>query len=499
VTSFNEKLKVCLSKHIDGYTRLVSAERLSGGASQETYQLNIETTQGEMSLALRRAPGGEVVEVSPGHPGLATEALLMSSARAAGVPEPEVFHVLSDADDLGDGFIMQWLDGITLGARVVRSTELAAIRPKLAFLCGEILAKIHAIDLQATGLDRKLEIISPYDYVHQTWDRYKLFATAQPMIDYAGRWLLDNIPEGFEPALVHNDFRNGNIMFAAQGVVAVLDWEVAHIGDPMRDLGWICTNSWRFGRSDLPVGGFGRYEDLFAGYESVTGVVVDRQRVKFWEVFGSFWWAIGCLGMAEHYRTGPDKTVERPAIGRRSSECQVDCVNLLIPGGVTLVDAELATANLDMPRTDELLTSVRDFLRDDVMQQTQGRTNFLARVAGNSLDIVLRDQQVGSVARDEELTRLSRLLDSKVSLSKVSLDSEGSLQELRWLLVHGLRNGDISLQRPGLAEHLRQTVVNQTINPNILDSVLPYSHEAYAVAVMLTVIPVMNDILLSGS
>ena len=60
------------------------------------------------------------------------------------------------------------------------------------------------------------------------------------------------------------------------GVVAVLDWEIAHIGDPMRDLGWICTNSWRFGRADLPVGGVGSYEDLFAGYESVSGEPVEN-------------------------------------------------------------------------------------------------------------------------------------------------------------------------------------------------------------------------------
>ena len=126
----------------------------------------------------------------------------------------------------------------------------------------------------------------------------------------------------------------------------------------------ICTNSWRFGVTELPVGGFGEYEDLFAGYESVTGQKVDAEHVKFWEVFGSFWWAVGCLGMAEHYRSGPDQTVERPAIGRRSSECQVDCVNLLIPGPVELIEPQDLTDSDDMPRADELLISVRDFLRD---------------------------------------------------------------------------------------------------------------------------------------
>ena len=446
---FEEKLARTLKRSISGFSGLVKVERLSGGASQETYRIEIEASVGAKILAMRRAPGGEKVEATLGHPGLDVEALLMRSALDVGVPEPEIYHVLDDADDLGDGFIMQWLDGIALGARVLRSPELDTIRPQLAYMCGEVLAKIHAIDLVKTGLDQCLDVLSPADYIEQTWARYREFDTAQPMIDYAGRWLLDHMPDEQNFALVHNDFRNGNIMFAPDGIVAVLDWEVAHIGDPMRDLGWICTNSWRFGRTDLPVGGFGSYDDLFAGYESVTGQPVNRERVKFWEVFGSFWWAIGCLGMAEHYRTGPDQTVERPAIGRRSSECQIDCVNLLIPGEVALIDSVTTSGDADMPRMDELIVSVRDFLREDVMSETQGRTNFLARVAGNSLDIVLRDAQLGSQARSEELARLQALL------------GEGSLTPLRWQLVNGLRDQSIALETPGLAEHLRLTVSNQ--------------------------------------
>ena len=448
MSDFETNLSRCLSQNIAGFKQLTKAERLSGGASQETYRIEIDSDSGSRILAMRRAPGGEKVEPTPGHPGLDVEALLMQSARDVGVPEPEVYHVLQDEDDLGDGFIMEWLDGIALGARVVRSPELEDIRPRLAFLCGEILAKLHSIDLEKTGLDKRLDVIEPAQYIEQTWQRYKDFDTAQPMIDYAGRWLLDHCPDEVEVALVHNDFRNGNIMFSPEGVVAVLDWEVAHIGDPMRDLGWICTNSWRFGRSDLPVGGFGTYEDLFAGYESITGTPVDAERVKFWEVFGSFWWAIGCLGMAEHYRTGPDQTVERPAIGRRSSECQIDCVNLLIPGPVDLVQSS-SEPDLDMPRVDELLVSVRDFLHNDVMAATEGRNNFLARVAGNSLDIVLRDLELGDEGRVLEHRRLNDLL------------GEGDLNALRWQLVHGLRDGSLTLDTPGLADHLRQTVVNQ--------------------------------------
>jgi aminoglycoside phosphotransferase (APT) family kinase protein len=441
-------LAAVLLKRIDGCRGLKSFERLSGGASQETYRIVIDTDAGERKLAMRRSPGA-----APKHgayPGLATEAMLMRSARAAGVPEPEVHWVLTPEDGLGDGFIMQWLDGETLGARIVRDAALDAVRPRLAEQCGEILARIHAIDLEATGLGARLSHVGPEQYVRQTWERYQALGTPQPMIDFTARWLLEHLPRSFRPSLVHNDFRNGNIMVSADGVVAVLDWEIAHIGDPMRDLGWICTNSWRFGRSELPVGGFGAYADLFRGYERASGKAVDPDHVKFWEIFGSFWWACSSLTMAEHYRSGPDKTVERPAIGRRSSECQVDCVNLLIPGPVELFAPETGRSSLDMPRIDELLTSVRDYLRDDVMKATHGRTQFLARVAGNSLDIVLRDLAVGEKHRKRQAERLRALLGE-----------EGDLEALRRSLVQRLREGRIALDQVGLADYLREAVVNQ--------------------------------------
>jgi len=445
---FEQKLQDVLEKHIDFYRGLNSADRLSGGASQETYRISIRTDDGDRILAMRRAAGGMFTGPLPGYPGLTTEALLMQSAKAAGVPEPEVYCVLQPEDELGGGFIMEWIEGEALGARINRSEAFADIRPKLAFECGQIMARIHAIDLEKTGLNQHLTEISPAEFVDQTRIRYEALNTPQPMIDYAARWLTDNLPVNYEPVLVHNDFRNGNFMLSTSGITAVLDWEIAHIGDPMRDLGWICTNSWRFGGAP-PVGGFGEYADLFAGYESITGKQVDPDHVKFWEVFGSFWWAVGCLGMAEHYRTGPDKTVERPAIGRRSSECQVDCVNLIFPGPVELVP-ESSVVDLDMPRADELLVSVRDFLRGDVMSSTQGRTNFMARVASNSLDIVLRELSLGQEHRRRELERLQQLFSST-----------DDLETLRWRLVSELRDETMALDSAEVQAHLRATVVNQ--------------------------------------
>lgn len=450
-SELTEALEALLPRVIDDCQQLLRLERLSGGASQETYRIVIQGAHGERLLAMRRAAGGEEGEITAQHPGLAVEAKLMQVARDHGVPEPEVFHVLQPEDGIGAGFIMEWLEGEALGARIVKAPELAQIRPHLARMFGETLARIHGIDLEVSGLKQHLQHLSPEDYVQQTWERYQAYETPQPMIDFTARWLLDHLPKSYTPSLVHNDYRNGNVMVDASGMVAVLDWEVAHIGDPMRDLGWMLCHSWRFGRAHLPVGGFGQAEDFFAGYESVSGQPVDREAVKFWQVFGSFWWAVGCLGMAEHFRNGPDQSVERPGIGRRSSECQVDCVNLLIPGPVVLVSGDDDISLVDMPRADELLSSVVTFLREQVMSETQGRTQFLARVASNSLEIVEREMVLGSAAAKAEIQRLRALCNSDAD----------QLQSLRWSLVKQLRDGSMALETPGLADHLRGAIVNQ--------------------------------------
>ena len=447
---FFEPLKVTLAREFDDFRDLVAVDRLSGGASMETYRIKVLTASGSQLLCMRRGAGG-VDRESVSAVGLKNEALLMRTAKLHGVVEPEVFYELQPADGVGVGFIMEWLGGETLGSKIVRSPEFDSVRPHLAAQCGRELAKIHAIDLDRTGLRNVLPVLSPEEYLDQTWQRYVAWDTPQPMIDFTGRWLKENLPTHSEYRLVHNDFRNGNLMVDPEGgLQAVLDWETSHIGDPMRDIGWICTNSWRFGQRDQEVGGFGALDDLIAGYEDESGRPVNRDDVKFWEVFGSFWWAIGCLGMTDQYRSGPDATVERPAIGRRSSECQVDCVNILIPGPVEVLPSRAPSRGSDMPRLDELLLSVRDFLHGDVMSSTSGRTNFLARVAGNSIDIANRELGIGPGLEKHEIQLLSGLLDST-----------GDIDQLRWELVHSLRAGTIELNSPKLHTYLRDSVVNQ--------------------------------------
>lgn len=442
--AFRESLAAVLSRAVPEFTALEDARRLTGGASQETWRLSVSAAGESQVLCLRRSVGAvDAGKVSP-----RLEALMLQAAGKAGIPVPDVIHVLAAEDDLGEGFLMSWLEGEALGGRITHSRRFADIRPRLARQCGEILARLHNIDLAESGLAEELDTATPEQLVRATWEQYQGFDTPQPMIDFTARWLLDHLPEATEQTLVHGDFRNGNLMVSEEaGVIGVLDWELAGIGDPLRDLGWICTNSWRFGQPELPVGGFGTLEGLLAGYEAVSGRSVDPGHLHFWIVFGSFWWSVCCLIMGQSYRDGENTSVERPAIGRRASEGQADCVSLLIPGPVTL-PAEQSSGD-QLPRAEEMLEAISRFLSEQVAGELSGANSYLARVAANSADILAREIKLGPAANAAEASRLSALLGQ-----------DAPLDELRWMLVRQLREG-MPLDTSGLQEHLRLTVAGQ--------------------------------------
>lgn len=316
-------------RHFAGATGIDSLKRLSGGASQEIWSFDVVTRSGPVPLILRRAPGGRR---DTGRSGTAipleTEARLIDLAKEAGVPVPSVRHVMTEEDGIGPGFIMDRIPGETLARKILRDEEFAGARPKLARQCGEVLARLHNVDKSKLP---PLRVATGRDEVEQYFTTYKQFDYPHPVFELAFRWLRDNAPPDTAGlTLVHGDFRNGNLMIGPDGLRAVLDWEIAHVGDPMADLSWICINPWRFGNIDMPVGGFGTREDLFAGYEAGGGGKVDAARIKFWEVLGTLKWGIMCMGMAAAFLQG-DRSVERATIGRRSSETEVDLMRLLAP------------------------------------------------------------------------------------------------------------------------------------------------------------------------
>ena len=307
-----------------GASGITDLRRMTAGATQEVWRFELVEGGARTPLILRRAPGG--TRVSETAVGLETEAELILAADRAGAPVPSVRYVLQPDDGLGHGFVMGFVEGETLGGRIARGDAFADIRPKLARQCGEILARIHTLDPDAFP---RLRRSTPRELVEQHRTTYRATGWPRPVFDLTFRWLDAHCPP--PPAtmkLVHGDFRNGNLMIGPDGVRAVLDWEIAHVGDPMEDFGWICTGSWRFGQMDKPVGGFGEREDLWAGYEAAGGDPVSRDHALWWEVYGSMRWGVMCASMTASFRSA-DPSVERSVIARRTSENEIDLLRLL--------------------------------------------------------------------------------------------------------------------------------------------------------------------------
>jgi aminoglycoside phosphotransferase (APT) family kinase protein len=299
--------------------------RLSGGASQETWAFEAVSGGAREPLILRRAPGGVAAARSSEAITLATEAALLTATAAAGVPVPGVRHVSPPGSALGEAFIMNRVEGETIGRKILRDAEFEQARAHLAAGCGAALAGIHAVPLP--GLP-DLPCSMGRDQINKYETIYRSFALPRPVFELAFAWLKANEPGPSAPVLVHGDFRLGNLIVDTSGLAAVLDWELAHIGDPREDIAWLCTNSWRFGQSENRVGGFGQLEELLAAYSAAGGPDFRPADIDWWEILGSLKWGVMCMIMYSAFKTGADRSVERAAIGRRVSETEIDLINL---------------------------------------------------------------------------------------------------------------------------------------------------------------------------
>jgi aminoglycoside phosphotransferase (APT) family kinase protein len=302
-------------------------QRLSGGASMETWAFTLIGSGGREELILRRRTAPMAPEEGRSV-SLAMEAALITAAHQAGAPVAPLVHLARPQDGLGEAHITRRVSGETLGRKIVADPRFEAVRPQLARQCGEILARIHAAP-PPPGLKTvdALEELARYEEV------YRKSGAERPILELAFQHLKKHAPPPRPAVLLHGDFRNGNLMIdPEQGVAAVLDWELSHCGDPAEDLGWICVNSWRFGRADRPVGGFGEYQDLLDGYAAAGGADIPLSRVLYWQALGSLKWGVMCLMMYASYANGAETSVERPMIGRRVSETEIDLVTLLENG-----------------------------------------------------------------------------------------------------------------------------------------------------------------------
>ncbi|MCB1477039.1 MAG: phosphotransferase family protein [Rhodobiaceae bacterium] len=334
MTDIAALLQAALARQTSLSGNVENLQRLSGGATKATWAFDlVAADEGSRPLILQQTatPEASGAENAPSRatPKLtaAQDAEIMKLARSSGVPAPEVLLVLSAEDGLGEGYVTARVEGETLGKRIVSDDAFAPARRVMARQCGEILAAIHAVPLTGVSFLREL---SPQDELEIYGGVIDNMGISSAALEYARRWVAENVPSRWSPALTHADFRTGNLIVDAHdGIRCVLDWEIARIGDPMQDLGVLCMRSWRFGGTQ-PVGGFGSRDDLYGAYENAGGRAVDPVQVRFWEAFSNLKWAISCIrrGLA----TNPDGTpqsVELAAIGRRIEEPLWDFLNLV--------------------------------------------------------------------------------------------------------------------------------------------------------------------------
>lgn len=311
-----------LDVEIDGATLL------AGGASRDMWVIEARIGGGRERLVLRRDLPTSMHE---GALTRAQEFRLMQIAYAEGIKVARPRFVCPDPAVLdGAFFLMDYVEGVAIGRKVVTQPELADARRALPDQMADQLARIHRMDASKLDFLRRPRGISPaQEAIRETYEILDRLSASNPAFEFALRWAERHAPPCDHLALIHGDFRVGNLIVNAAGLAAVADWEFAHWGDPNEELGYVCMRDWRFGMGHLRMGGIGDREPFLQAYERHSGRAVDRAAVDFWELLGNIRWGVICLAQANRHLSGRDPSVELASLGRRSAEMQYEMLRLI--------------------------------------------------------------------------------------------------------------------------------------------------------------------------
>ena len=395
-----------------GFGTPTGLKRLTGGATMESWRFS----SGGEDFVLRRAPSLAFMEGRPyGHD---TEAAIIRAAYDAGVTAPEVIVELESGDGIGSGFVMRAISG-TPDPRAILAMDDPG---RLLRDAARDLARVHALSRAALPTD-----VPEMDYGEAVEGLAGQFAEAgedRPIVALGLKWLRDNLPERVEPVLNHGDFRLGNILAEDSHLTGVLDWELAHFGDRHEDLAVGCMAVWRFSRVDRPALGLGSLQNYVDAYEAESGAKVDAGRFRFWLVYRTVWWALGCLGNADMWRSGDDRMLERVVISRRTSEQELDLL-LLLEEDAPEEEQARPVPPADEPfapqgeaSAGEIATAISEWLAT-IKDRMEGHDRFQLAVARNALGMIARNDAAGTQGEDAMLAR--DLLDGNVSLATPGL------------------------------------------------------------------------------
>lgn len=477
------QLAAVLSDRGDSVIRVENLVRLSGGASRETWAfdaisvgvaaggatadhdrpdhdraVNDRAVTTKALVVQRMRPGGLADRNAMGREAELLAAASAIGVRVASVVAADLGHDRS-SDELGAPFIvMERVDGETIPRRILRNDEFAPARRVLVPQAAAALAALHRIDPDAVdGLDDT-------DQIEQFTGLLDVLGEPHPAFELALRWLDRNRCEPRRRCVVHGDFRLGNLIVGADGLRAVLDWELAHVGDPVEDLGWFCVRAWRFG-SPLAAGGLGTEVELLDAYVGAGGEPVSLDDLRWWEAMGTLKWGVMCVIQASAHLTGASRSVELAAIGRRTAENEEDVLELVFgPSGYEPQSAEQASKHMggaphDRPTAAELLDAVGEYLVQ-VRDEVPGHIGFHARVAANVVATVRREMELGAgqaVRHDERLAALGiaargRAGDIELAAAIRAGDFDDDLSTVAEVVRESVRD-KLAVANPGYWEH----------------------------------------------
>jgi aminoglycoside phosphotransferase (APT) family kinase protein len=311
---FQEFLENSLNKKIKNLVPL------TGGASADINRIIFEDNK--EFIVRRSVVKDKAVMAIPKN----MEAKIQKIVKEYGAPVPEIIMEFSEGAEIGEGYVMQSVGGETIPRKILRDDSYKNIRNKLPYEIGKSLAQIHKTRLEKL---QGLEKITFSESLEKLFIIYESFDQPQPVFDLAFKWLENQKILDYEEVLVHGDYRFGNFIISEKKLESIIDWELAHIGNPMEDLGWLCVRSWRFGNVNKRAAGLGDVDELIAGYEANSKIKIDKSQLDMWQLYGSLKWGIICLVQTFAHLSGAVKSLEKAAIGRRVSETEFDLMNMI--------------------------------------------------------------------------------------------------------------------------------------------------------------------------
>jgi aminoglycoside phosphotransferase (APT) family kinase protein len=267
----------------------------------------------------------------------AQEYVLMDTAHKSGVRVARMRFLCDDPDVLGQPFfLMDFVEGISIGRKVIKEPALEHARSVLPEQMAEQLAIIHRMPVDGLNfLARPEDGDTPEDDVVQaTLAILDDLGVDAPAFEFGLRWADQHKPARSETTFVHGDFRIGNLLIDENGLAAVIDWEFGHLGNPVEEIGYLCMRDWRFGNDHLHAAGLCPRERFIRAYEEHSGRDVDRAAVDWWEIMGNIRWGVICLAQAQRHLSGEEPSVELASLGRRSAEMQLETLRLIEKAGL---------------------------------------------------------------------------------------------------------------------------------------------------------------------